>query len=125
MQRLLFALLVLVSTATLSFSADGPDPGGVWMRGDGNAKVRIAPCGGKVCATNLWIKDTSGGEEVGDRLIMTLTPKSADTLAGTAFDPKREMSYAITLTVGKDRLVTRGCIVGGILCKDVGWQATK
>lgn len=96
-------------------------PDGVWLRGDGNARVRIAPCGQKLCATNLWIKDTSKGEEAGDRLIMSLNRKSDSELAGTAYDPKRHRSYAITVIVGRDSLTTRGCILGGWICRDVSW----
>jgi uncharacterized protein (DUF2147 family) len=102
-------------------AASQPDASGIWMRGDGNAKVRIAPCGSDICATNLWIKDTSGGENVGDKLVMTVKPKSADTLAGRAFDPKRNLTYSIQVKVGKASLVTRGCIVGGLVCKNVSW----
>ena len=98
-----------------------PDPSGVWMRDDGNARVRIAPCGGNICATNLWIGDTSGGEEAGDRLVMTLETQSADTLAGKAYDEKRDRTYSITLTVAASRLVTRGCVLGGIVCRNVSW----
>lgn len=96
-------------------------PSGIWMRDDGNSRVRIAPCGAKLCATNLWIKDTSKGEEPGDLLIMSLDRKSDTTLAGTAYDRKRDRSYAITLIVGPDQLTTRGCILGGLLCRDVKW----
>jgi uncharacterized protein (DUF2147 family) len=102
-----------------------PNPDGIWMRGDGNARVRIAPCGDKTCATNLWIKDTSKGEETGDKLVMSLTPASATVLKGTAFDPKRGRSYAITVIVGERRLVTRGCILGGIICRDVTWTLAE
>ena len=95
------------------------------MREDGNARVKIAPCGKAMCATNLWIKDTSNGEEVGDKLIMTLKPQSANTLAGDAYDPKRDMSYAIKVTVGENSLTTRGCIVAGMLCKNVSWTPAR
>lgn len=97
-------------------------PDGVWLRDDGNARVRIAPCGSKLCATNLWIKDTSKGEEVGDRLVMSLDRKSDTKLAGTAFDPKRNKTYAITMTVSKSSLTTRGCVLGGLLCRNVSWR---
>ena len=40
-------------------------PLGTWARGDGNARVRIEKCGAAICAINTWIKDTSGGENVG------------------------------------------------------------
>jgi uncharacterized protein (DUF2147 family) len=94
------------------------------MRGDGNARVRIAPCGADLCATSLWIKDTSHGENIGDRLVMTVKPKSADTLVGRAFDPKRNLRYAIQVRVKRASLVTRGCIIGGLVCKDVNWSRT-
>ncbi|TAM98298.1 MAG: DUF2147 domain-containing protein [Rhizobiaceae bacterium] len=100
-------------------------PDGVWMRDDGNARVRIAPCGSKLCATNLWIKDTSKGEEVGDRLVMSLGRKSDTELDGTAYDPKRDKTYAITVIVGSNSLTMRGCILGGLLCKDVNWTPVK
>lgn len=104
--------------------ANGADPSGVWLRDDGNARVRIAPCGTDICATNLWIKDTSGGEEVGDRLVLTLKPDGADSLKGEAFDPKRNRRFAMTLTVKPDGLSTRGCIVG-VLCKTVTWTPVQ
>ena len=98
---------------------------GTWLRGDGNARVRIAPCGDKVCAVNLWIGDTSGGEEVGDRLVMTLARQGEGKFEGTAFDPKRGRSYAISITTSGDRLTTRGCILGRLLCRNVTWTAAR
>ena len=87
--------------------------------------MRIAPCGSNICATNVWIKDTSKGEAVGDRLVMTLQPKSADTLTGKAFDAKRELTYAIQVKVVGQKLVTRGCLVGGLVCKSVNWSRAR
>ena len=118
-------LLFFVPLCGSTFAASEPDPSGVWNRGDGNAKVRIAPCGSNICATNVWIKDTSGGEAVGDKLVMTLKPKSSDTLSGKAFDAKRALTYAIQLKVGGQKLVTRGCLVGGLVCKSVNWSRAR
>lgn len=101
------------------------DSHGVWIRDDGNAKVSIAPCGQQLCATNLWIGDTSKGEQAGDKLIMTLKPASQDTLAGKAYDPKRNRTYSMTLKVTAGGLTTRGCIGGGLLCKNVRWTPAK
>lgn len=119
----LTACAALMSTTAVSHAQQSADPSGVWLRDDGNARVRIAPCGNNICATNLWIGDTSKGEEAGDRLVMSLKPKSADTLTGTAYDAKRDRTYAITVQVSGKSLVTRGCILGGVLCKNVHWQS--
>jgi len=116
------AMILALSSASCGAVAEQPrTPDGIWLRDDGNARVRIAPCGSELCATNLWIKDTSRGEEVGDRLIMSLDRKSFSKLAGTAYDPKRDRSYTITVIVGDNGLTTRGCILGGLLCRDVSW----
>jgi uncharacterized protein (DUF2147 family) len=117
----IFATILFMANPAIA--QDAADPSGVWLRDDGNARVQIAPCGPDICATNLWIGDTSKGEEPGDKLVMSLEPQSADTLAGTAYDPKRDRRYSITLQVAERALVTRGCILGGVLCRDVGWTA--
>ncbi len=113
----------LVASAPAAASGN-PDPSGVWMRGDGNARVEIAPCGDKICATNLWIGEGSNGEAVGDKLVMTLAPQSDTALKGTAYDPKRDSTYAITITVAPDSLSTRGCVLA-VLCKTVSWSRVK
>lgn len=121
----LTAFVVVISSAAASHAQQSADPSGIWLRDDGNARVRIAPCGNNICATNLWIRDTSKGEEAGDRLVMSLQPKSPDTLAGTAYDAKRERTYSITVQVSDNSLLTRGCILGGVLCRNVRWQPVR
>ncbi|TCR63056.1 DUF2147 domain-containing protein [Bosea sp. BK604] len=120
MTRLLLAL------ALAAASAGGAAAGtidGTWLRDDGNARVRIAPCGDKTCATNLWIGDTSKGEAAGDRLILTLARQPDGSFSGTAYDPKRDWTYSMTITATPGALITRGCIVGRLICRDVNWKA--
>jgi uncharacterized protein (DUF2147 family) len=120
------AFIVATMLMSHAANADGmSNASGVWNRDDGNARVQIAPCGKSLCATNLWIRDTSKGEAVGDKLIMTLTPKSGTTLTGKAYDPKRNLTYSITLQVSGKSLKTKGCVVGGLICKDVFWTPAK
>ncbi|ODA67123.1 hypothetical protein A7A08_01869 [Methyloligella halotolerans] len=108
-----------------AIAQSGPDVSGTWIRGDGNAHVRIAECGESLCATNVWIGDTSKGEEVGDKLIMTLQPKSDTTLAGQAYDPKRGLTFSMTIKTVSSGLTTRGCVVGGIICKSASWSPAR
>ncbi|MGE6784518.1 DUF2147 domain-containing protein [Ensifer adhaerens] len=121
----LAVLAILLHLAPVALAQQAADPSGVWLRDDGNARVEIAPCGDNICATNLWIGDTSKGEAAGDRLVMSLEAKSADTLSGTAYDEKRDRTYSITVKVANDALVTRGCILGGVLCRDVHWKPAR
>ncbi len=114
-------LMTLCGCIAGEAGASAAEPQGVWLRDDGNARVAFAQCGDKICATNLWIRDTSKGEEVGDRLVMSLHPQSPTTLVGTAYDRKRDRTYSLTVTLGAGRMATRGCIWGGLLCKEVNW----
>lgn len=115
----------LVGALLITPAAAGPDTSGVWMRDDGNARVRMAPCGADICATNLWIKDTSGGEAVGDKLVMRMKPKGENTLAGEAYDAKRDLTYSMEIKVSPDTLDTRGCVVGGLICRNVSWSRVE
>ena len=92
-------LLVAFATGVHAAPIDGQ-----WARGDGNAKVRIAACGKNICAVNTWIKPGPDG-----------------VYAGDAFDPQRDLTYRITVTVNGDRMTTKGCVIAGLLCKGVDW----
>lgn len=122
-EKILAACLLLIGSSVVAAQTRSPD--GDWLRDDGNARVRIAPCGAQLCATNLWIGDISKGEEAGDRLIMSLDRKSDTTLVGSAYDPKRDSTYSITITVGDNGLKTRGCVLLGLLCREVRWTSAN
>jgi uncharacterized protein (DUF2147 family) len=105
--------------------AEAADMDGEWMRDDGNARVRIAPCGDKTCATNLWIRDRSKGEAPGDRLIMSVKRSSDTQFSGTAYDPKRGMTFSVDVTLGNQAMTTKGCVLARLLCKTVGWAQVR
>ncbi len=102
-------------------AAAEPSPFGLWARGDGKAKVRIERCGGDICAINTWIREGTSGEKAGDRLVMSVAPSGAGRWTGTAFDPQRDLDYRLTMTVQEATMTTRGCVVAGLICKDMGW----
>ncbi len=116
--------LALSILATLYFSslAHAAPINGLWLRGDGNAKVRIGPCGDKICAVNEWVKRGTAGEKTGDRLVMQLQPDGETAYRGTARDPQRGLSYRIKINVGNESMTTRGCVLGGLICRAVDWS---
>lgn len=99
-------------------------PLGEWARGDGNARVRIQPCGAALCATNTWIRDSASDEKVGDRLVMNVKPDGEGRLVGSAFDPQRDRNYGLTITYSGNQMSTRGCVIG-VLCKTVTWTKIR
>jgi len=116
------SLLSALTLEPILAMAASPDPSGIWMRSDGNARVIIKRCGKAFCATNIWVKDTSNGEAIGDRLVMNVVPKAESVLAGTAYDAKRQLTYSMEISVQPDSLSSRGCIAGGMICKTLTWS---
>lgn len=111
----------IIMACGIAAVAEAADIDGQWSRGDGNAKIRIAPCGADICAVNTWIKPGTPSEKAGDRLVMTIKRDSDDMYSGTAFDPQRNLTYRITLSVKGNEMTTRGCIVAGLICRGVHW----
>ena len=124
-KTLILAMALSAGVASASAAMAGPDPTGIWNRGDGNARVRVEPCGKDFCATNIWVKDTSKGENVGDVLVMMVEPKSDTRMAGEAFDRKRDLTYSMTLNVEPDTMSTRGCVVAGVICQSATWTRVR
>lgn len=120
--RIATTLLLLIALPTLAQAATLK---GVWMRGDGNARVRIENCGAQICAINEWIKPGTPSEKAGDKLIMNVAPSGGDKYEGTAKDPQRGLSYRLKITVADQSMVTRGCILANMICKSVNWARVK
>lgn len=119
---LLAASLLALGAAA---AAQAADIDGDWARSDGKARVKIARCGADMCATNTWIRPGTPSEKAGDVLVMRIEKVSDGQYSGSAFDPQRDMSYRITLDVSGDRMTSKGCVLGGLLCKGVGWTRIK
>lgn len=113
------ALALCVSTV-----AQAQSPLGNWARGDGNARVRIAPCGANLCATNTWIRNP-GSEKVGHVLIMKVRKIAASLWKGSAYDPQRKLSVSMEMKVGRKTMSTSGCVAGGLFCKTTKWTRSK
>jgi uncharacterized protein (DUF2147 family) len=116
--------LILYAPAEAQDTAprDAASPQGVWMRGDGKARVRIAPCGDDLCAVNLWIRPGVHNEKVGDKLVMSVRQDKDAHWTGKAYDPQRKLTYKLTMILSDaSRMTTSGCVLGGLICKDAHW----
>ncbi len=115
-------VLVGMAMSAIPGQAYADDIFGNWLRGDGAAHVRIAPCGSSICATNNWIKDPSGqNEKVGDRLVFDISEKQS-AWSGSAYDPQRKIKMSATLKANGDSMESQGCLLGGVLCKTTTWK---
>jgi uncharacterized protein (DUF2147 family) len=113
----------VVLAASVGSAAAESDPSfyGHWERGDGNARIRIAPCGAATCVTNTWIRPGTPDEKTGDKLTMQIKPAGAGKWSGSAFDPQRNLHYKMNINVANDHMTSDGCILGGLVCKHMSW----
>lgn len=118
-------LLLCGFGAALAARATGPE--GVWNRDDGLGGVRIAPCGGgaRLCGHVVWVRDKNGPAYIGEQVLFDMQKTSADTWSGSAHNPDDGRDYAGTMTLAGNHLLTRGCALGGLICKSVGLSRAK
>ena len=110
--------MALVVSAFAVRAASGAT--GVWDRDDGLGGVRITMCGDALCGHVVWLRDKDGPAFIGQKVLFDMRQTAADTWSGTAHNPEDGRDYAGTMTLAGDRLVTRGCVFGGLICKSVG-----
>jgi len=130
----LIASFALPAMASLSVQ-------GTWLIQDKTAKVRIAPCGPRLCGTVVWIKDrvdkTTGQPPVdaknpdpklrnrpilGLQLLRDFTPAGDNKWTGGAiYDPNvgKTFSSKMTLTP-KGELKVEGCV--SVICQGQTWS---
>lgn len=115
--------LALAGLATGATAAG--DPTGTWLRDNGRAQVRIAPCGAALCGVIAWLKDPSSPGKVGQRVFYGMVPDGNGGWAGHAFNPEDGKTYSGTMTLSGNHLTTAGCVLGGLICKSVSWSRVK
>ena len=119
-------LLTTAALAALSLAAPpaiAGDASGVWLRDSGASKVKIAPCGAALCGHIVWLKDAaSSAAKIGERVFFDMKPDGDNYWAGSAYNPEDGKTYTGKMTLSGNTLTTKGCVLGGIICKSVTWS---
>ena len=116
----IFAAVALICAA-MPINAHAAGFMGEWARGDGVAHARMTPCGDKLCMTNTRIQNSTEGEKVGDKVIITVKQRSDDKISGVVFDPQRNRSFNVDIKLDGDRMTMSGCVAAGLVCKSIQW----
>jgi uncharacterized protein (DUF2147 family) len=139
-----FAGLVLAGfliAAQSAFAAD--DPAGTWLTQAGDAKVKVAKCGGGLCGTVIWLKqpfDTDTGKPatdsknpnrelamrpiIGLQLFESMRVDGPSRWSGRIYNADDGQSYDSHISVaGLDTLKVEGCV--GSLCGGETWTRAK
>lgn len=103
---------------------------GRWQNPKGNVVVRLAACGSAFCGivvdASAKAKATArkGGTRdlVGTSILSDVRAQGDGTYKGHAFDPKRNIHAPATIRLqGGSTLLIKGCLLGGLVCKEQRW----
>ena len=127
--------LVLLSGAAL---AAGPE--GTWLSQEGDTKVHVADCAGKLCGTVVWLGkpiDANTGKPKTDKLnpdpakrtrplvglqvAYALAPSGPNTWSGRIYNADDGHTYKARLKVESEGVAkVEGCVLS-VLCKGHTW----
>jgi uncharacterized protein (DUF2147 family) len=122
---LCLALLVpLLATPGLA----APGVYGEWWTPGFNARVRLEPCGDKLCGTIVWVWDESPKDIADSRplvglpIIVDMRPDGAARWnAGRIYNPEDGRHYAGSITLrSAHNLLVEGCVL--FICKSQVWR---
>jgi uncharacterized protein (DUF2147 family) len=116
-----FALAATFAAALFAPTPALADPSGVWLRENGNARVRMARCGDSFCGTIAWVKDPDSPSKVGQRVFYEMKESGANAYSGKAFNPENGKTYSGKMTISGGKMTTSGCVLGGMICQSVNW----
>ena len=122
-------VLAAMLAAPAAASAKAPLEG-QWKNPKGNVIVRVAHCGENYCGTvveasakaKATAKKGGTAQLIGTRILSDVRPAGNGTWRGRAFDPKRNIRAPATIRmVGSSTLLIKGCVIGGLICKEQRW----
>ena len=126
MKRILTQILIVLAAAMVPVTASAQAAlEGRWKNPKGSVVVNVAPCGDAYCGTVSWAnaKNREKGATPGTRVLSDLKPTGNGVYRGRAFEPKRNLRGAATVRqVSPDVMIVRGCVIGGLLCKEQRWM---
>ncbi|MBS4083952.1 MAG: DUF2147 domain-containing protein [Rhizobiales bacterium] len=123
--------LVAALLASLSLPAFAQDANGTWLTASGETRVRIAPCGGSICGTIVWVKNPAKDEQnpnaalktrnvVGINMIQ-MKPAGDKKWSGTLYNYTDGKTYSGSMTMNSANSLSLSGCVAGIFCRSQTW----
>ena len=101
-----------------------------WRNPKDTVRIRLAPCGQeRVCGTVIWASDKAkadarkGGTEklVGADLFRDFQRVSPGQYKGRVFVPDMNRTFSGHIQIQGDSMTGKGCVLGGLFCKQQVW----
>ena len=110
-----------LALSVVAVAAAAPDlgPSGRWDREDGLGGIEITSCGDALCGRITWLRDTGTPAYLGQEVLYGMRRTAKETWTGSASNPEDGRTYAGTMILAGSRLLTKGCILGGLICRSV------
>lgn len=142
MIRFLCHTVAILLTLGVTSAASAADMTGTWLTGQGDARIKLSPCSGKMCATIVWLKDAidakTGKPPVDEKnpdpskrtrkllglRIFTMDEAPGGAWAGPIYNADDGMTYRGRLSpLGDDEVEVQGCAEK--LCGSEVWTRVK
>jgi uncharacterized protein (DUF2147 family) len=131
--HLLRAAIVCATLLVAYAGVAHADPSGVWLRDNGQSRIRIASCGAALCGTIVWLQTPRNDENnpnaaqrsrslVGVRVFFDMRPNGDNRWSGQAYNPEDGRTYRGNMSLSGRTLTTQGCAFGGMICRSVTWS---
>lgn len=139
MKNVLMALLAGLAVATPALAQDSGSPLGTWNTANGDAQVRIAPCGGGLCGRIVGLKNPRDEDGqalrddknpdparrnnpiIGTTILISMAPAGPGTWKGRIYNAEDGGMYDGTLQLaGPSALRVQGCLAA--FCGGETWS---
>jgi uncharacterized protein (DUF2147 family) len=107
---------------------------GEWRNEKNTVHIRTQPCGDQVCGTVSWANEKAeadarrGGTQQlrGTQIFRGFRAVGDGSYKGRVFVPDLNATFSGRLTVtADDKLLGKGCLIGGFFCKTTTWTRVK
>ena len=132
MKKILLNAIISATLAAWPAAALAKAPiEGRWVNPKGSVTVKIGACGEGYCATVIDASAKAratakkGGTPnlIGTQVMSDLRARGDGVYRGRAFDPKRNLRAPATVRLlSGSTLLVKGCLIGGIICKEQRWR---
>jgi len=120
-------------------TAEAADVDAVWLSNDGQARIKVQPCGANLCGTIVWLAqplDADTGKAKLDKnnpdsslrsrpvlglQMLEAKPDRDGQWRGTIYNGQNGKTYPVTVHAEAAALKIQGCAMGGILCRTQTW----
>ena len=142
MRAALLALAIGLLLAPSAANAQANGPTGVWLTQKGDAHVRVAPCGGALCGTIVWLRDPidpntgrpptdehnadpsrRNNPILGLQIMFGMRPSGEGRWSGHFYNSEDGKTYDGNLVLlGPDSVKAEGCM---LICMGETWQRVE